>query len=128
MIVSGSVQTSLDRGDPRVVADIRRALDAIGDPCSVGSGVPMGIEEMGLVESVDVDPDGNVVIKLRLTSPTCHMVSYFKVEAEDRALRVPGVRTVRAVSDIGLDWSPEMMSPAAKERRRAALRAKGIVV
>lgn len=128
MIVSGSVQTSPDRGNPRVIADIRRALNAIGDPCSVGSGVPMGIEEMGLVESVDIDPDGNVVIKLRLTSPTCHMVSYFKVEAEDRASGVPGVRSVRAVSDIGLDWSPEMMSTAAKERRRAALRAKGIFV
>jgi metal-sulfur cluster biosynthetic enzyme len=88
----------------------------------------MGIEEMGLVESVDVDADGHVVIKLRLTSPTCHMVSYFKVEAEDRASGVPGVRSVRAVSDIGLDWSPQMMSPAAKERRRAALRAKGILV
>jgi metal-sulfur cluster biosynthetic enzyme len=88
----------------------------------------MGIEEMGLVEAVEVDPDGNVVIRLRLTSPTCHMVSYFKVEAEERAQQVSGVRTVRAVSDTGLDWSPEMMSPAAKERRRAALRARGIAL
>jgi metal-sulfur cluster biosynthetic enzyme len=56
------------------------------------------------------------------------MVSYFKVEAEERARKVTGVRCVRAVSDIGLDWSPEMMSPAARERRRTAMRAKGIPV
>ena len=117
-----------DVGDPRVAADIRRALDSIGDPCSVGSGVPMGIEEMGLVEAVEVDLDGNVVIRLRLTSPTCHMVSYFKVEAEERARQVLGVRSVRAVSDTGLDWSPEMMSAAAKQRRRESLRARGITL
>lgn len=115
-----------DRGDPGMVAAIRRALNTIGDPCSVGCGVPMGIEEMGLVEAVDADDDGNVVIRLRLTSPTCHMVSYFKVESEERALTVPGVRSVRAISDLGLDWTPEMMSPAATARRRAALQAKGI--
>lgn len=128
MIVAADARMHHDVGDPRVAADIRRALDSIGDPCSVGSGVPMGIEEMGLVEAVEVDPDGNVVIKLRLTSPTCHMVSYFKVEAEERARQIPGVRSVRAVSDTGLDWSPEMMSAAAKQRRRESLRARGITL
>jgi metal-sulfur cluster biosynthetic enzyme len=128
VIVAAEARMHHDVGDPRVAADIRRALDSIGDPCSVGSGVPMGIEEMGLVEAVEVDPDGNVVIKLRLTSPTCHMVSYFKVEAEERARQVTGVRSVRAVSDTGLDWSPEMMSAAAKQRRRESLRARGITL
>ena len=128
MIVQDGGRSQQDVGDPRIVGDIRRALDSIGDPCSVGSGVPMGIEEMGLVQAVEVDLNGNVVIRLRLTSPTCHMVSYFKVEAEERARQVPGVRSVRAVSDIGLDWSPQMMSPAARERRRKALRARGIAI
>lgn len=118
--------TTADHGDPATVAAIRRALNTIGDPCSAGCGTPMGIEEMGLVEAVDVDDAGNVVIRLRLTSPTCHMVSYFKVESEERALKVAGVRSVRATSDIGLDWTPDMMSPAATARRRAALRVKGI--
>jgi metal-sulfur cluster biosynthetic enzyme len=117
---------SVNAGARHVEQEIRRALDTIGDPCSVGNGVPMGIEEMGLVESVQLDRDGHAVIRLRLTSPTCHMVSYFKVEAEERARQVPGVRSVEVHSDLGLDWSPQMMSDAAKERRRAALRARGI--
>jgi len=84
-----------------LVDEIRRTLDGIGDPCSVA-------------------------IRLRLTSPTCVMVSYFRIEAEERVLELPGVRSVEVVNDLGLDWSPEMMSPAAKARRGAALRARGI--
>jgi hypothetical protein len=38
------------------------------------------------------------------------------------------VRSVRAVSDTGLDWSPEMMSAAAKQRRRESLAARGITL
>jgi hypothetical protein len=51
--VSAQGLNATDVGDPRVVAEIRRVLDGIGDPCSVGNGIPMGIEEMGLVESVE---------------------------------------------------------------------------
>jgi metal-sulfur cluster biosynthetic enzyme len=109
-----------------LVDEIRRVLDTIGDPCSVAHGVPMGLDEMGLVEDVAVDSDGHVAIRLRLTSPTCVMVSYFKIQAEERVLKLPGVRSVDVVNDLGLDWSPEMMSPAAKARRRAALRARGV--
>ena len=109
-----------------LVDEIRRTLDGIGDPCSVAHGVPMCLDEMGLVEHISVDPDGNVAIRLRLTSPTCVMVSYFRIEAEERVLELPGVRSVEVVNDLGLDWSPEMMRPAAKARRGAALRARGI--
>lgn len=107
-------------------AEIRRQLNTIGDPCSVANGVPMGLDDMGLVESVDLGPDGDVQIKLRLTSPTCVMVSHFKVQAEELALTVPGVRSVGVSSDIGLDWSPDMMSESAQQRRTAALNARGI--
>ena len=110
----------------RMEAEIRRLLNTVGDPCSVANGVPMGLDDMGHVESVDGSPDGDVQIKLRLTSPTCVMVSHFKGQAEELALTVPGVRSVGVSSDIGLDWSPDMMSASAQERRRAALHARGI--
>jgi len=116
----------LAAGKQRVIAEIRRQLDTIGDPCSVAHGTPMGLDEMGLVEDVRLDHDGNVVIDLRLTSPTCMMVGYFNVEAKRRLQEIPGVRTVEVRADHGLDWTPDMMSDAAKERRRAALRARGI--
>ncbi|MBS1678846.1 MAG: DUF59 domain-containing protein [Actinobacteria bacterium] len=104
---------------------VRRLLDTIGDPCSVAQGVPMGLGEMGLLERVEADADGNVEIDLRLTSPSCMMLGYFKVEAERLAHTVDGVRNVTIRSDTGLDWRPEMMSRAAQRRRRAALLARG---
>jgi metal-sulfur cluster biosynthetic enzyme len=116
----------VDAAPTALVDEIRRTLDTIGDPCSVAHGVPMGLDEMGLVEHVSVDPDGNVAIRLRLTSPTCVMVSYFRIQAEERVLSLAGVRSVEVVNDLGLDWSPEMMSSAAKARRQATLRARGV--
>jgi metal-sulfur cluster biosynthetic enzyme len=108
------------------IAEIRRRLDLIGDPCSVASGVGMGLDEMGLVEDVELGDDGDVVIRLRLTSPTCMMIGYFKVEAQRRVGDVAGVRAVEVLADRGLDWHPDMMSEAAKRRRRDALHARGI--
>lgn len=104
---------------------VRRLLDTIGDPCSVAVGVPMGLGEMGLLRRVEADADGNVEIDLRLTSPSCMMLGYFKVEAERLARTVDGVRTVTVTSDTGLDWRPEMISAAAQQRRREALLARG---
>jgi metal-sulfur cluster biosynthetic enzyme len=109
-----------------LVTAIRRELDGIEDPCSVAAGSPMGLAEMGLVEHVQVDGDGNVTVRFRLTSPSCMNLGFFKVEAEARIAELPGVRSVAVSADLGLDWSPDMMSDAAKARRRAALLAMGI--
>jgi metal-sulfur cluster biosynthetic enzyme len=109
-----------------LAAAIRRELEGIGDPCSVAAGTPMGLESMGLIKAVDVDPDGNVVVDLRLTSPCCLNVGYFDVEIRKAAEAVDGVRSVSVRRDIGLDWRPEMMSEDAKRRRRAKLAARGI--
>ena len=108
------------------VEEIRRALDTIGDPCSVATGTPMGLDEMGLVEDVRLDADGNVAIALRLTSPCCMNVGYFGVEARSRVGRLEGVRSVEVTTDVGLAWTPDLIGEAAKARRRAALAARGI--
>lgn len=110
----------------QAAAAIRRELDTIGDPCSVAAGTPMGLESMGLIRSVDVDPEGNVVVQLRLTSPCCLNVGYFDVEIRKAVEAIEGVRSVEVRRDIGLDWRPDMMSPDARARRRASLHARGI--
>jgi metal-sulfur cluster biosynthetic enzyme len=107
------------------IAKIRAKLNEIGDPCSVAQGVPMGIDDMGLVRDVAIDDDGNVTIDLRLTSPTCHIVGYFGEEAKRRVLELRGVRSVTVQVDHGLDWMPQMMSEEARERRRKAFLARG---
>jgi metal-sulfur cluster biosynthetic enzyme len=113
-------------GKDDALAEIRAQLNTIGDPCSVAQGVPMGLDDMGLVRDVKLDSEGNVEISLRLTSPSCHIVGYFDVEAKRRVLGLPGVRSVTVRVDHGLDWTPQMMSEDAKARRRKALEARGV--
>ena len=106
--------------------EIRSRIDTIVDPCSAANGTAMGLAEMGLVDRVEVDDGGHATIYLRLTSPSCMMVGYLAVEITERARRVPGITDARVVTDVGLDWRPSMISPAAQQRRRRALEARGL--
>jgi hypothetical protein len=104
-------------------ADILALLDGIKDPCSVANATPTGLNSMGLIGALDVSDDGAVAIRLRLTSPFCHMIGYFKVEAERRLMALPGISSVTLTADNGLDWSPDMMSADARKQRQARLDA-----
>lgn len=102
-------------------SDVFRVLDEIKDPCSVGFGDPMGLVEMGLVRSVEISPGGDVNVCLRLTSPFCEMIGFFKNTAVDKISDLPSVGSVAVETDSGFDWSPEFMSPARQQRRRERL-------
>jgi metal-sulfur cluster biosynthetic enzyme len=102
-------------------AAIVERLDEIKDPCSCAGGVPMGLGEMGLIDSIEISPAGEVAIKLRLTSPFCHMIGFMKKEAIAKVGALPAVRSVSLEADNGLDWSPAMISEAAQRRRRERL-------
>jgi metal-sulfur cluster biosynthetic enzyme len=104
-------------------AAILAELDEIKDPCSMASGVPMGLAEMGLIDTLEISPGGEVVIRLRLTSPFCHMIGFFKTEAQRRVMTLPGITGVSLSADNGLDWSPDRISPAAQARRAGQLKA-----
>ncbi len=106
---------------PDTRAAIVAQLDEIKDPCSVASGVPMGLAEMGLVDTIDISPAGDVAIRLRLTSPFCHMIGFFKTEVQRRVSALPGVSSVSLSADNGLDWSPDRISAPAQARRAAHL-------
>ena len=103
-------------------AAIIAELDEIKDPCSVASGVPMGLAELGLIDTVDISPSGDVAIRLRLTSPFCHMIGFFKTEVHRRVMGMPGVTSVSLSADNGLDWSPDRISASAQARRSAQLK------
>jgi metal-sulfur cluster biosynthetic enzyme len=72
---------------------------------------------MGLVDEVVISDGGAVIVKLRLTSPFCHMIGFFKTEAQRRLLALPGITDVTLQADNGLDWSPARISAIAQARR-----------
>ncbi len=100
---------------------ITAELDEIKDPCSLAAGTPFGLAEMGLVDEIAISKTGEVLVKLRLTSPFCHMIGFFKQEATRRIQSLPGVTAVELVADNGLDWSPSRISASAVARRESHL-------
>lgn len=102
-------------------AQIAAELDHIKDPCSLAAGTPMGLAELGLVDTIEIDDAGAVLVKLRLTSPFCHMIGFFKTETAARVGAIDGVTSVELQADNGLDWSPSRISKAAQARRQPHL-------
>ena len=100
------------------VSDIRAILDEIKDPCSVAASIPMGLDEMGIVKSVNISGNGHVEVELRLTSPVCEMIGYMRNEAMAKIGALQGVTGVSVSHDSGLDWDHDMIAPEAQARRQ----------
>jgi metal-sulfur cluster biosynthetic enzyme len=99
---------------------VRDELRDVVDPCTAATGSNLDIVEMGLVKAVDVD-DGAVHVDMRLTTPACHMVPYFITEIEDRVAPLGGVESVTVETDAGMEWTADMMTETAREKRAATL-------
>ncbi|AGC41438.1 hypothetical protein MYSTI_00079 [Myxococcus stipitatus DSM 14675] len=97
---------------------IRERIQSIPDPCSLATGVPLGIGEMGLIESV-VNHAGKVTVRLHITSPMCMMAAYFMREVEQRLQGQEGVESVHVEFDHDLKWTPRDIQPEARERLAA---------
>jgi metal-sulfur cluster biosynthetic enzyme len=96
---------------------VRTALESIVDPCSIATGVPISLVEMGLVKQI-TSADGHVTIVLRLTSPICWQGANILESVEKAAGTLPGVRSAKCILDPAGEWMPAMMSPAAHARLR----------
>ena len=96
---------------------IRGALRGIVDPCSIATGVPISLEDMGLIKEVRFD--GEVaVVTLQLTSPNCLQLGNILAEVERVAERSPELGAIRVDVDYRSEWLPSMMSESARGRLR----------
>lgn len=89
--------------------EIVEQLKSVFDP-----EIPVNIYELGLIYDVDIQPGGDVHIKMTLTSPACPVAGSLPGEVQQKVESVPGV----ASADIELvwdpAWNPSMMSEAAR--------------
>jgi metal-sulfur cluster biosynthetic enzyme len=104
--------------DPRL-AKVWAVLHRVVDPCSIATGVPISLVEMGLVERVSIEGDVAVVV-LQLTSPVCMQVSNIREAVEAGALEIDGLTGARCEIDPEATWLPELMAESARERLRQA--------
>ena len=76
--------------------------------------IPADIYEMGLIYDVAVDPEGQVKIKMTLTSPACPVAGSLPGEVEVKVREVEGVSAASIELVWEPAWTPERMSEAAK--------------
>src|ERR1700674_1639518 len=77
---------------------VMAAINEIVDPCSAAVRVPIGIVDLGLLESVDLD-GGRVSLDLLTTTPFCMYVGLFEEEVERRVSALPWVESVQVRFD-----------------------------
>jgi len=109
---------------------IAAALETVCDPCSLAANAPLSVVDMGLVRSWTADTEGNVVIRMCVTSPCCTMAPNILRGATQALESLPGVRSVQVDIDASLAWSPDWMTERGKsmlaKRRAHALEVSGV--
>ena len=76
--------------------------------------IPVDIYELGLIYDIDVQPTGEVGIKMTLTSPGCPVAGSLPGEVEAKVRAVPGVTGAKVELVWDPPWCMENMSEAAK--------------
>ncbi len=76
--------------------------------------IPVNIYEMGLVYDIDVNPSGDVVLRMTLTSPACPVAGSLPPEVQAKVAAIPGVKSAKVDLVWDPPWTPERMSEAAR--------------
>jgi FeS assembly SUF system protein len=95
--------------EPTLEDNIVDALKTVFDP-----EIPVNIYELGLIYDLEIEGEGQVKIKMTLTSPGCPVAGSLPGEVRTKVENVPGV----AGADVELvwdpAWNPSMMTEAAR--------------
>lgn len=89
--------------------NIIKALQTCYDP-----EIPVNIYELGLVYNVDLNDAQEAHIRMTLTSPACPVAGILPIEVESKVKAVPGVTDAKVELVWEPQWTPTMMSEAAK--------------
>jgi FeS assembly SUF system protein len=91
---------------------IVEALHTVYDP-----EIPVDIYELGLIYDINIDPSGNVAIKMTLTAPGCPVAGSMPGMVKD------AVETVESVGkiDVELVWDPPWDRDRMSETAQLAL-------
>ena len=88
---------------------VRDALRTVHDP-----EIPINIYELGLVYDLQVEPSGQVSVKMTLTAPSCPEAQFIPGRVEQAIREVPGVSDAKVELVWEPPWTPARMSEAAR--------------
>jgi FeS assembly SUF system protein len=93
-------------------AGVIDALHTVYDP-----EIPVDIYELGLIYDIDVDPAGNVAIKMTLTAPGCPVAGSMPDMVKDAVGTVESIGNI----DVELVWEPPWDRSRMSEAAQLAL-------
>lgn len=106
-------------------ASVEAALGRVHDPCSLQTGAPLSVVDMGLVRSWRHDDDGTLTVRLCLTGPGCTLFPRIVEAATAELERLPGIRRARVELDLETVWTEDRLTTAGRDalarRRRASV-------
>ena len=76
--------------------------------------IPVNIYELGLIYRIRIEPPDQVYIKMTLTSPQCPAAESLPFEIESKINAMDEISFVNVEIVWEPQWTPEMMSEAAK--------------
>jgi len=93
------------------------ALHSVYDPCSLVTGDPIDLVDLGVVRDVRISPDGEVVVVISPTSPGCMVVPIISSQVVDAVSEALCDGAVEVEVDREFLWTSEAMAPEARARK-----------
>ena len=76
--------------------------------------IPVNIFDLGLIYTIDIDPENSVKVIMTLTAPGCPVAGEMPGWVADAVLAQPGVKDVNVDLVFEPPWGMEMMSDEAR--------------
>lgn len=108
---AGSTSVPSSEGPKGREDALRAALKQIFDP-----EIPMNILDLGLIYGIEWPDEGNVRVRMTVTSPGCPVAGLLRDQVQAAAMALPGVRNVEVEIVWDPPWGPEKMSDFAKRQ------------
>jgi FeS assembly SUF system protein len=87
------------------------ALKEVYDP-----EIPVDVWELGMIYELKIDDDGNVYVKMTLTTPACPVAGSLPGEVKQKLLSIEGVKDVYVDLVWDPPWNMNMMTEEARLR------------
>ncbi len=85
------------------------ALKEVYDP-----EIPVDVWELGMIYELKIDDDGNVYVKMTLTTPACPVAGSLPGEVKQKLLSIEGVKDVYVDLVWAPPWNMNMMTEEAR--------------
>lgn len=91
--------------EERVVAMLRTVYDP---------EIPVDIYSLGLIYSIVIDDEANLVVDMTLTAPNCPAADFLIEDARQKLESIEGLKSVTINLVFEPEWDKDMMSEEAK--------------